>query len=166
MQTFVLGKVSYMCKPSKHKMMLWLNANLLCRFGAPRRGRCCSSTTAEAPAVPWIGIVQALQHLLAPFWFTSTMRRGAEFCNDLCASPSRPVLGGLRAFDYCRLSLETLCASQLTLVFQLSRRASLNLSWKCFLASSSVFPKARESWRGNERRGGTYTMYELIAKIK
>lgn len=48
---------------------------------------------------------------------------------------------------YCLLSLETLCASQFTLVFQLSRRASLNFSLKCFSASSSVFPSARESWK-------------------
>lgn len=47
---------------------------------------------------------------------------------------------------YCLLSLDTLCASQLTLVFQLSRRASLNFTRKCFSASSSVFPSARESW--------------------
>lgn len=46
---------------------------------------------------------------------------------------------------YCLLSLDTLCASQFTLVFQLSRRASLNLSLKCFSASSSVLPRARES---------------------
>lgn len=48
--------------------------------------------------------------------------------------------------SYCLLSLDTLCASQLTLVFQLSRRASLNFTRKCFSASSSVFPSARESW--------------------
>lgn len=48
---------------------------------------------------------------------------------------------------YCLLSLETLCASQFTLVFQLSLRASLNFTLKCFSASSSVFPRARESWR-------------------
>lgn len=46
---------------------------------------------------------------------------------------------------YCLLSLDTLWASQFTLVFQLSRRASLNFTRKCFSASSSVFPNARES---------------------
>lgn len=57
------------------------------------------------------------------------------------------LLSSCRLLLYCLLSLDTLCASQFTLVFQLSRRASLNFSLKCFSASSSVFPRARESFR-------------------
>lgn len=57
------------------------------------------------------------------------------------------LLSRRRLLLYCLLSLDTLCASQFTLVFQLSRRASLNFSLKCFSASSSVFPRARESCR-------------------
>lgn len=55
--------------------------------------------------------------------------------------------GAVHPLPYCLLSLDTLCASQFTLVFQLSLRASLNFTLKCFSASSSVFPRARESCR-------------------
>lgn len=64
-----------------------------------------------------------------------------------------PGASGQRADGcYCRLSLDTLWASQFTLVFQLSRSASLNFTRKCFSASSSVFPSASESC-GRTSRG-------------
>lgn len=70
-------------------------------------------------------------------WGSSTLHLSPVFsCSTLLSRPGSP---------HCLLSLDTLCASQFTLVFQLSLRASLNFSLKCFSASSSVFPRARES---------------------
>ena len=63
---------------------------------------------------------------------------------------------------YCLLSLDTLWASQFTLVFQLSRRASLNFTRKCFRASSSVFPNARESWGKTKEVGVPLTGWALL----
>ena len=56
------------------------------------------------------------------------------------------------AFIQSLLSLARECIIQFTLVFQLSLRASLNLTLKFFSASSSDFPKANESLEKGETR--------------
>lgn len=50
------------------------------------------------------------------------------------------------------LSLAKECIIQLTFVFQLSRRASLNFTLKFFSASSSDLPKAKESFKKEKKQ--------------
>lgn len=60
------------------------------------------------------------------------------------------------------LSLAKVCIIQFTLVFQLSRRASLNFTLKFFSASSSDLPSAKESFRNVPETMQRYHLFESL----
>lgn len=61
------------------------------------------------------------------------------------------------------LSLAKVCIIQFTLVFQLSRRASLNFTLKFFSASSSDLPSAKESFGNDPETLHRYHLFQFIS---
>lgn len=99
----------------------------------------------------WVSL-NAINKVKSLIVFSSLLSPQVKIHNPLSSPLLLSVLHAL-------LSLDMECIHQLTLVFQLSLRASLNFTLKFFSASSSDLPKARESFWKQDNKTYNLTTY-------